>query len=130
LHGDAEPDKHDRQTQLRAGDPDATPGAALLAKASGNCAARAGSETRNGSFSIEASALRRTSDRAINVDVIFPVLHGTFGETARSKAAGTGGHRLRRRWCSWLFRWMDKDVMKSLFQAASLPIVKTCHRSA
>src|SRR5580700_5098194 len=24
--------------------------------------------------------LRRASDRAINVDVIFPVLHGTFGE--------------------------------------------------
>jgi D-alanine-D-alanine ligase len=24
--------------------------------------------------------LRRASDRAINVDIIFPILHGTFGE--------------------------------------------------
>jgi D-alanine-D-alanine ligase len=31
-------------------------------------------------FQTEASALRRAADRAIDVDVIFPVLHGTFGE--------------------------------------------------
>src|SRR5712675_70604 len=99
LHGDAEP------KALRAGDPDATPGAALL----------------------------RAADRAINVDVIFPVLHGTFGEDGTIQGlleladiayvgAGVLGSSAG----------MDKDVMKSLFRAAGIPIVKhvTILRSA
>jgi D-alanine-D-alanine ligase len=76
-------------------------------------------------FRIEASALRRAADRAINVDVIFPVLHGTFGEDGTIQGlleladiayvgAGVLGSSAG----------MDKDVMKSLFQAAGLPIVK------
>ena len=70
-------------------------------------------------------ALRRASDRAINVDVIFPVLHGTFGEDGTIQGlleladlayvgAGVLGSSAG----------MDKDVMKSLFRAAELPIVK------
>ena len=31
-------------------------------------------------FSDRGCLTRRVSDRAINVDIIFPVLHGTFGE--------------------------------------------------
>src|SRR6476646_1116194 len=69
--------------------------------------------------------LRRASDRAINVDVIFPVLHGTFGEDGTIQGlleladiayvgAGVLGSAAG----------MDKDVMKSLFRAAGLPIVK------
>jgi len=65
------------------------------------------------------------SDRAINVDVIFPVLHGTFGEDGTVQGlleladiayvgAGVLGSAAG----------MDKDVMKSLFRAAGLPIVK------
>jgi D-alanine-D-alanine ligase len=69
--------------------------------------------------------LRRASDRAINVDVIFPVLHGTFGEDGTIQGlleladipyvgAGVLGSAAG----------MDKDIMKSLFIAAELPIVK------
>ncbi len=69
--------------------------------------------------------LRRASDRAINVDVIFPVLHGTFGEDGTIQGlleladlayvgAGVLGSAAG----------MDKDIMKSLFRAAGLPIVK------
>jgi len=79
-------------------------------------------------FQTEAttSALaRRAADRAINVDVIFPVLHGTFGEDGTIQGlleladipyvgAGVLGSAAG----------MDKDIMKSLFRAAGLPIVK------
>jgi len=69
--------------------------------------------------------LRRSSDRAINVDVIFPVLHGTFGEDGTIQGlleladiayvgAGVLGSAAG----------MDKDIMKSLFIAAGIPIVK------
>jgi D-alanine-D-alanine ligase len=61
----------------------------------------------------------------IAVDVIFPVLHGTFGEDGTIQGlleladiayvgAGVLGSSAG----------MDKDVMKKLFQAAGLPIVK------
>ncbi|MBI3476763.1 MAG: D-alanine--D-alanine ligase [Acidobacteria bacterium] len=112
---------------LRAGDPDATPGAALLAQ--GEAVIVPPEPVHRGGgmepFRIEASALRRTTDRAINVDVIFPVLHGTFGEDGTIQGlleladlayvgAGVLGSSAG----------MDKDVMKSLFRAAGLPIVK------
>jgi D-alanine-D-alanine ligase len=69
--------------------------------------------------------VRRAADRAINVDVIFPVLHGTFGEDGTIQGlleladlpyvgAGVLGSAAG----------MDKDIMKSLFRAAGLPIVK------
>jgi D-alanine-D-alanine ligase len=68
--------------QLRAGDPDATPGAALLAK--GEAVVVPPEPHRQGSsltpFETDARAAgltRRAADRAINVDIIFPVLHGT-----------------------------------------------------
>jgi D-alanine-D-alanine ligase len=127
LQGDAQPGKADRPTHLRAGDPEATPGAALLAQ--GEAVIVPPEPVHRGSglapFRIEASALRRSSDRAINVDVIFPVLHGTFGEDGTIQGlleladiayvgAGVLGSSAG----------MDKDVMKSLFRAAGLPIVK------
>src|SRR6266404_2303041 len=69
--------------------------------------------------------LRRASDRAINVDVIFPVLHGTFGEDGTiqgllelAEIAYVGAGVLGSS------AGMDKDIMKSLFRAAGLPIVK------
>jgi len=84
-------------------------------------------------FQTEAGLTRRVSDRAINVDIIFPVLHGTFGEDGTIQGlleladipyvgAGVLGSAAG----------MDKDVMKSLFIAAGLPIVKhvTVLRSA
>jgi D-alanine-D-alanine ligase len=123
------------QAHLRAGDPEATPGAAVLAR--GEAAMFPPEPQRQpGSltpFQTEAGLARRVSDRAINVDVIFPVLHGTFGEDGTIQGlleladipyvgAGVLGSAAG----------MDKDVMKSLFMAAGLPIVKhvTVLRSA
>ena len=76
-------------------------------------------------FETERSRCARASDRAINVDVIFPVLHGTFGEDGTIQGlleladipyvgAGVLGSAAG----------MDKDVMKALFRDAGLPIVK------
>src|SRR6266852_2634835 len=123
------------QAHLRAGDPEATPGAAVLAR--GEAAMFPPEPQRQpGSltpFQTEAGLARRVSDRAINVDVIFPVLHGTFGEDGTIQGlleladiayvgAGVLGSAAG----------MDKDIMKSLFLAAGLPIVKhvTILRSA
>ncbi len=117
-----------RSTQnLRAGDPGETPSAAVLAQGESVIVPPEPVHRDEGMapFRIEASALRRTSDRAINVDVIFPVLHGTFGEDGTIQGlleladiayvgAGVLGSSAG----------MDKDIMKSLFRAAGLPIVK------
>ena len=114
-------------TPLRAGDPEATPGAAVLA--TGESVVVPPEPSRHDAglapFQTDAAALRRASDRAINVDVIFPVLHGTFGEDGTIQGlleladiayvgAGVLGSSAG----------MDKDIMKSLFRAAGLPIVK------
>src|SRR6185312_4048274 len=63
---------------LRAGDPEATPGAALLAKGEGVVVPpephRQGSALTPFESDIRAAGLtRRAADRAINVDIIFPV---------------------------------------------------------
>ncbi len=115
------------QSQLRAGDPEATSSAAILAV--GEAVIVPPEPQRQGAamtpFQSEASLVRRSTDRAINVDVIFPVLHGTFGEDGTIQGlleladiayvgAGVLGSAAG----------MDKDIMKSLFRAAGLPIVK------
>ncbi len=124
--GEGGEDVRATQTQLRAGDPGATPGAAVLA--TGESVVVPPEPTRRDSglapFQTDAN-LRRASDRAINVDIIFPVLHGTFGEDGTIQGlleladiayvgAGVLGSSAG----------MDKDIMKSLFRAAGLPIVK------
>ena len=109
--------------------PEATAGAAVLAR--GEAVVVPPEPHRGGSltpFQTEVPLphlARRAADRAINVDVIFPVLHGTFGEDGTIQGlleladipyvgAGVLGSAAG----------MDKDVMKSLFRAAGLPIVK------
>jgi D-alanine-D-alanine ligase len=121
--------KFDDHKHLRAGDPQATPGAAVLAK--GEAVVVPPEPQKHGSltpFETDASShalTRRATDRAIDVDVIFPVLHGTFGEDGTIQGlleladmayvgAGVLGSAAG----------MDKDIMKSLFRAAGLPIVK------
>jgi D-alanine-D-alanine ligase len=108
---------------LRAGDPQATDTAAVLAHGETVVVPPVPEE---GLAPLERDApRRRASDRAIEVDVIFPVLHGTFGEDGTIQGlleladvayvgAGVLGSAAG----------MDKDVMKSLFRAAGLPIVK------
>jgi D-alanine-D-alanine ligase len=115
-------------SHLRAGDPDATPGAAVLAK--GQSVVVPPEPHKHGSITpfetaTSNSLTRRAADRAIDVDVIFPVLHGTFGEDGTIQGlleladmpyvgAGVLGSAAG----------MDKDIMKSLFRSAGLPIVK------
>jgi len=119
---------HDESKHLRAGDPDATPGAAVLARGEAVVVPPEPVHPASRSltpFQSDATALRRAADRAINVDVIFPVLHGTFGEDGTIQGlleladipyvgAGVLGSAAG----------MDKDIMKSLFRAGGLPIVK------
>jgi D-alanine-D-alanine ligase len=132
-------DKSVRSTQaaqsLRAGDPESTPGAAVLARGESVVVPPEPVHRQSGLVPFQTdSALRRAADRAINVDVIFPVLHGTFGEDGTIQGlleladipyvgAGVLGSAAG----------MDKDIMKSLFLAAAgIPIVKhvTILRSA
>jgi len=82
LKGDAgEGARATQATQLRAGDPEATPGAAVLATGESVVVPPEPARHDAGLAPFQTDAnLRRASDRAINVDVIFPVLHGTFGE--------------------------------------------------
>jgi D-alanine-D-alanine ligase len=116
-----------QEKHLRAGDPEATPGAALLARGESVLVPPEPIHRDGGMapFQTDSSALRRVADRAINVDVIFPVLHGTFGEDGTIQGlleladiayvgAGVLGSAAG----------MDKDVMKSLFRDAGLPIVR------
>src|SRR5215813_11988870 len=106
---------------LRAGDPEATPGAAVLAK--GEAVIVPPVPQSHGLIPFQSAA--RAAEHSIDVDVIFPVLHGTFGEDGTIQGlleladiayvgAGVLGSSAG----------MDKDIMNSLFRAAGLPIVK------
>jgi len=106
---------------LRAGDPEATPGAAVLAK--GEAVIVPPVPQSHGLIPFQSAA--RAAEHSIDVDVIFPVLHGTFGEDGTIQGlleladiayvgAGVLGSAAG----------MDKDVMKKLFAAAGLAIVK------
>jgi D-alanine-D-alanine ligase len=112
---------------LRAGDPETTSPAAVLARGEAVVVPPEPVHRHSGlvPFQTDAGLLRRSGDRAINVDVIFPVLHGTFGEDGTIQGlleladipyvgAGVLGSAAG----------MDKDIMKSLFIAAGIPIVK------
>src|SRR5256885_2930550 len=109
---------------LRAGDPDSTASAAVLQNGESVVVPPEPHKSSMTPFQTD-TPVRRASDRAINVDVIFPVLHGTFGEDGTIQGlleladipyvgAGVLGSAAG----------MDKDIMKSLFRSAGLPIVK------
>src|SRR5256885_3522704 len=115
--------------QLRAGDPGATPGAAVLARGEQIVVppvpVRAGGSLQpfqpDGNT---AQLARRWSDHTINVDVIFPVLHGTFGEDGTVQGlleladipyVGPGVLASAAA--------MDKEVAKRLCREAGLPVV-------
>lgn len=124
LTGDSagQPERH-----LRAGDPEATPSAAVLARGESVIVPPVPSAEQTGAlvpFETEARALH-PSQSALNLDVIFPVLHGTFGEDGTIQGlfelagiAYVGSGVLGSA------TGMDKDVMKRLFAAAKLPIPK------
>ncbi len=105
--------------RLRAGDPEATPGAKLLHEGIPTLLAP---EPAGTGSTLAAGTLR---PQAANLDVVFPVLHGTFGEDGTIQGlfelagiAYVGSGVLGSA------AGMDKDVMKRLFAQARLPIVK------
>ncbi len=100
--------------KLRAGDPEATPGAKLLHE---------GIPTLLAPEPSTDSKSQRLDGKSL--DVVFPVLHGTFGEDGTIQGlfelagiAYVGSGVLGSA------AGMDKDVMKRLFRQAGLPIVK------
>jgi D-alanine-D-alanine ligase len=100
--------------RLRAGDPAATPGAKLLHE---------GIPTLFAPEPRSSADLNRNQEKAL--DVVFPVLHGTFGEDGTIQGlfelagiAYVGSGVLGSA------AGMDKAVMKRLFVEARLPIVK------
>jgi D-alanine-D-alanine ligase len=114
---------------LRAGDPQHTAPAALLAKGQGVIVPPmpAASGGRGGTlvpFERDASSISPAHD-VLQLDVVFPVLHGTFGEDGTMQGlfelaglAYVGSGVLGSA------TGMDKEVMKRLFLAAGLPITK------
>jgi len=105
--------------RLRAGDPEATPGAKLLQDGIPTLLAPEPAST------VAALAVGRVQPPQANLDVVFPVLHGTFGEDGTIQGlfelagiAYVGSGVLGSS------AGMDKDVMKRLFAQAGLPIVK------
>jgi D-alanine-D-alanine ligase len=117
---------------LRAGDPEATMSAAVLARGASVIVPPVPSESKTGALvpfetdsrtlDIQASA---ASSPVLSLDVIFPVLHGTFGEDGTIQGlfelaaiAYVGSGVLGSA------TGMDKDVMKRLFAAAELPTPK------
>ena len=121
LQGEApQPEKN-----LRAGDPDATSAAAVLRKGESVLVPPVPSQALV-PFQRPASALASApADNVLSVDVIFPVLHGTFGEDGTIQGlfelagiAYVGSGVLGSA------TGMDKDTMKRLFASAKLPIVR------
>ncbi len=114
------------ERHLRAGDPDATAPAAVLARGEGVVVPPMPGSDHSSlmPFETDASELRAAVS-PVDVDIVFPVLHGTFGEDGTIQGlleladiayvgAGVLGSAAG----------MDKDVMKRLFRDARLPIVK------
>jgi D-alanine-D-alanine ligase len=113
---------------LRAGDPEATEAAAVLRKGESVIVppvpgARGGTLVP---FEREAQALTGAGpEQVLNLDVVFPVLHGTFGEDGTIQGllelaglAYVGSGVLGSA------TGMDKDAMKRLFASVKLPMVK------
>jgi D-alanine-D-alanine ligase len=111
-----------RNKNLRAGDPAATSSAAVLAK--GEAVLVPPMPCENSIVPFETPR-NHDSPRPIAVDVIFPVLHGTFGEDGTLQGlleladiAYVGSGVLGSA------AGMDKDIMKRLFCDSRLPLVK------
>jgi D-alanine-D-alanine ligase len=109
---------------LRAGDPQTTAPAAVLAKGESIIVPPVPARNKTGSL-VPFETQGSPAHHALSVDVIFPVLHGTFGEDGTIQGlfelagiAYVGSGVLGSA------TGMDKDVMKRLFASAKLPIPK------
>jgi D-alanine-D-alanine ligase len=109
------------EKKLRAGDPAATPGARVLAEGQPALLAPEPEESLSEAAALDSHAALGGQ----SLDVVFPVLHGTFGEDGTIQGlfelagiAYVGSGVLGSA------AGMDKDVMKRLFAQVGLPIVK------
>ncbi len=119
LKGEPKPEAQ----HLRAGDPEATPGAAVLAHGESILVPPVPSESASSIIPLETDK-PAAGPQGIEVDIIFPVLHGTFGEDGTIQGlleladiAYVGSGVLGSA------AGMDKDVMKRLFRDARLPLM-------
>jgi D-alanine-D-alanine ligase len=116
-HNLLEGDSNEVARRFRAGDPEATPGAKLLHEGIPTLLVpEPGAGEALATFDAAGPGM---------LDVVFPVLHGTFGEDGTIQGlfelagiAYVGSGVLGSS------AGMDKDVMKRLFAQAGLPIVK------
>jgi D-alanine-D-alanine ligase len=130
-----EPAPSGSEKHLRAGDPDATQAAAVLRKGESvivppvpQSGPRSGSEHTATlvPFERDARALTHAApDQVLDLDVVFPILHGTFGEDGTIQGlfelagiAYVGSGVLGSS------AGMDKDAMKRLFASVKLPMTK------
>jgi D-alanine-D-alanine ligase len=111
--------------RLRAGDPQATPGAKLLHEGIPTLFAPEPASTTALAIAAGKQGPDGQSPGGQSLDVVFPVLHGTFGEDGTIQGlfelagiAYVGSGVLGSS------AGMDKDVMKRLFAQAKLPIVR------
>ncbi|HEX4309195.1 MAG TPA: D-alanine--D-alanine ligase family protein [Acidobacteriaceae bacterium] len=111
--------------QLRAGDPEATQPAAVLRKGASVLVPPVPSEAMV-PFERDAGAVATSNpEQVLSVDVIFPVLHGTFGEDGTIQGLfELAGMAYVGSGVLGSAAGMDKDTMKRLFQSVKLPIVK------
>jgi D-alanine-D-alanine ligase len=112
-----------RNKNLRAGDPAATSSAAVLAK--GEAVIVPPVPSADSIVPFETPRDHHAAPRPISVDVIFPVMHGTYGEDGTLQGlleladipyVGSG--------VLGSAAGMDKDIMKRLFCDSRLPLVK------
>ena len=122
--GLVEGDKSAVARRLRAGDPEATPGAKLLHQGLPTLFAPEPVSTAPVAAGAPVQAPAKSRLDGKSLDVVFPVLHGTFGEDGTIQGlfelagiAYVGSGVLGSA------AGMDKDVMKRLFAQARLPIV-------
>ena len=120
LLGGGKSEKH-----LRAGDPDMTGPAAVLRKGESVLVPPMPSEALV-PFERKAGEVTHVEpEQVLSVDVIFPVLHGTFGEDGTIQGLfELAGMAYVGSGVLGSATGMDKDTMKRLFQSAKLPIVK------
>jgi D-alanine-D-alanine ligase len=117
---------------LRAGDPDTTPSAAVLARGESVIVPPVPSETKTGAlvpFETDARSVDIHAGAApsstLSLDVIFPVLHGTFGEDGTIQGLfELAGIAFVGSGVLGSATGMDKDIMKRLFASAKLPITR------
>lgn len=118
------------EKHLRAGDPEATQPAAVLRRGESVLVPPVPSEALV-PFEREAGAVAAASpdpagsNQVLSVDVIFPVLHGTFGEDGTIQGLfELAGMAYVGSGVLGSATGMDKDTMHRLFASAGLPIVK------